>query len=216
MKKGSWTRVGGVGGIVFFVSLAILIVLMPLSHSVSEPAFNASSNAFLAYAKSESELPFTLELLGVLGLFGFVVFGAVLADRFRAEEERSNVPSILVLLATAAFSVLWLAELGIRLADKFRHQDVDATGASILFGLSNGIFVISWAAIGGFLVAAGVASLSSRAFGSWLGWAALAIGIGMLLAVAAPLSALWFFAYLLFFCWVLVTSVLLLGSGPRT
>src|SRR5262245_7918850 len=127
MKKGSWTRVGGVGGIVFFVSLAILIVLMPLSHSVSEPAFNASSNAFLAYAKSESELPFTLELLGVLGLFGFVVFGA-----------------------------------------------------------------------------------------AWLGWAALAIGIGMLLAVAAPLSALWFFAYLLFFCWVLVTSVLLLGSGPRT
>src|SRR6266702_8325133 len=55
-----WTRVGGVGGIVFFVSLLVLIALMPLSHSITEPAFDAPSSAFLAYAKSEADLPFAL------------------------------------------------------------------------------------------------------------------------------------------------------------
>jgi hypothetical protein len=205
-----------VGGILFFVSLAVLIVLMPLSHSVSEPGFDASSSAFLAYARSESDLPFALELLGVLGLLGFVAFGAVLADRFRVEEERSNVPSTLVLLASAVFAVLWLIELGIRFSGRFRRGDLDATGASVLYGVSNGFFVISWAAIGGFLVAAGVASLRSRAFPSWLGWAAVAIGVGMFLAVIAPLSAFWLLPYFLFFLWVLATSVMLLRSTPTT
>ena len=67
-----WARLGGAGGVVFFISLAILIVLMPLSHSVAEPGFDASASAFLAYGKSQASLPFALELLGVLGLFGFL------------------------------------------------------------------------------------------------------------------------------------------------
>ena len=198
---------------VFFISLGVLIALMPLTYSVSEPAFDAPSRAFLAYAKSELSLPFALELVGVLGLFGFVVFGAVLADRVRVAGERSNIPSTLVLLTTVGFSVLWLAEFGMSFAEKFRQQDLDAAGASILYGLANGLFVISWAAIGGFLVTAGAASLWSRALPSFLGWAALVIGIGMFLSVAAPLTALWLLPYLLFFLWVMATSVLFLWGS---
>lgn len=198
---------------VFFISLGVLIALMPLTYSVSEPAFDAPSRTFLAYAKSELSLPFALELVGVLGLFGFVVFGAVLADRVRVAGERSNIPSTLVLLATVGFSVLWLAELGMNFAEKFRQQDLDAAGASILYGLANGFFVISWAAIGGFLVTAGAASLWSRALPSLLGWAALVIGIGMFLSVAVPLTALWLLSYLLFFLWVMATSVLFLWGS---
>lgn len=200
---------------VFFASLAVLIVLMPLSHSVSEPAFDASSNAFLTYAKSEANLPFALNLLGILGLFGFVVFAAVLVDTFRIDEDRSNTPSVLVALTAGVFIVLWLGELGIRFAETFRHSDLDASSASVLYGLSNGVFVISWAAVGAFLVAAGVASLWSRVFPAWLGWAALVIGIAMFLAVAAPLGAFWYFPYLLFFVWVLATSIALLRIEPR-
>ena len=48
--------------IVFFVSLLVLIALMPLSHSVPEPAFDASSSTFLAYAKSAApEAPWLRE-----------------------------------------------------------------------------------------------------------------------------------------------------------
>ena len=104
-----WTRVGGVGGIVFFVSLLVLIALMPLSHSITEPAFDAPSSAFLAYAKSEADLPFALGLVGVLGLFGFALFAAVLTARFRVAEKPSDVAPTLVLLASAIFIVLWLA-----------------------------------------------------------------------------------------------------------
>jgi len=211
-----WSRVGGAGGVVFFVSLAVLIVLMPLSHSVSEPAFDAPSNAFLAYAKSESNLPAALELAGVLGLFGFVVFAGVLAEKLRRHDEAWNVPSVLVLLATAVFTASWLALFGLRFANRFRHADLDASGAGVLYGLSNGVFVSSWAAIGGFLIASGVASLWSRAFPAWLGWAAIVIGIAMVLSVASPLSAVWFFPYFLFFFWVLAASVVLLIGEART
>jgi hypothetical protein len=209
-----WTRVGGVGGIVFFVSLVALIALMPLSHSISEPAFDAPSSAFLAYAKSEADLPFALSLVGVLGLFGFGLFAVVLTARFRVADDRSNVASTLVLLAAGIFIVLWLAELGFALAQTFRRADLDATGASILFGLSNGIFVVSWCAIAAFVAASGLAALSTRALPRWLGWPALLIGIALFLAGAAPLTAIWFFPYFLFLVWVLATSVVLLLRKP--
>lgn len=211
-----WTRVGGVGGIVFFVSFVVLIALMPLSHSIPEPAFDAPSSAFLAYAKSEADLPFALSLVGVLGLFGFALFAAVLTFRFRVADDRSNVASTLVLLAAGVFIVLWLAELGFATAQTFRRGDLDATGASILFGLSNGVFVVSWSAIAAFLAASAFAALSTRALPPWLGWSALVIGIGLFLAGAAPLSAIWLFPYFLFLVWVLATSVVLLVRKPTT
>jgi len=211
-----WTRVGGVGGIVFFVSLVVLIALMPLSHSIPEPAFDAPSNAFLAYAKSEADLPFALWLVGVLGLFGFALFAAVLAVRFRVAGDRSHVASTLVLLAAGTFMVLWLAELAFAIAQTFRRADLDATGASIFFGLSNGIFVVSWSAIAAFLAASGLAALSTRALPRWLGWPAPVIGIGLFLAGAAPMSSIWFFPYFLFLVWVLATSVVLFVTKPNS
>jgi len=211
-----WTRVGGVGGIVLFVSLVVLIALMPLSHAIPEPSFDAPSNAFLAYAKSEADLPFALSLVGVLGLFGFALFAAVLTVRFRVADDRSNAASTLVLLAAGIFIVLGLAELAFAIAQTFRRADLDTTGASILFGLSNGIFVVSWSAIAAFLAASGLAALSTRALPAWRGWPALVIGIGLFLAGAAPLSAIWFFPYFLFLVWVLATSVVLLMRKPTT
>jgi hypothetical protein len=205
-----------VGGIVFFISLVVLIALMPLSHSIAEPAFDAPSSAFLAYAKSESDLPFALSLVGVLGLFGFALFAAVLTVRFRVADNRSNAASTLVLLAAGIVIVLWLAELAFAVAQTFRRADLDATGASILFGLSNGIFVVSWSAIAAFLAASGLAALSTRELPPWLGWPALVIGIGLFLAGAAPLSAIWFFPYFLFLVWVLATSVVLIVRKPTT
>lgn len=210
-----WTRVGGVGGIVFFVSILVLIALMPLSHSVPEPAFDAPSSAFLVYAKSASDLPFALSLVGVLGLFGFALFAAVLTVTFRDADDRSNVASNLVLLTAAVFIALWLTELGFATGQTFRRADLDATGASILFSLSNGIFVVSWSAMAAFLAASAFAALSTRALPPWVGWSALVIGIGLFLAGAAPLSAIWFFPYFLFLVWVLATSVVLLVRKPR-
>lgn len=206
----SWTRIGAVGGIVFFVSLVTLIALMPLSHSIPEPAFDAPSSAFLAYAKSEADLPFALSLVGIVGLYGFALFAAALTVRFRVADDRSKLASTLVLLAAGIFIVLWLAELGFGLAQTFRRADLDATGASILFGLANGIFVVSWSAIAAFLAASSFAAISTRALPPWLGWPALVIGVGMFLAGVAPLSAIWFFPYFLFLLWVLASSVVLL------
>jgi hypothetical protein len=211
-----WARLGSVGGIVFFVSLLVLIVLMPLSHSVPEPAFDAPSSAFLAYAKSGADVPFPLALVGVLGLFGFALFAAVLTARFRVAENRSDVAPSLVLLAAGVFIVLWLAELGIGFAETLRRNDLDATSASVFFGLANGIFVVSWFAIAAFLAACGFAALRTGRLPRWLGWAALVIGAGLFLAGGVPLTAIWYFPYFLFFLWVLAASFVLLRTGPET
>ena len=210
-----WSRAGAVGGIVFFVSLLVLIALMPLSHSKPEPAFDAPSSAFLAYEQSAAALPSALALVGVLGLFGFAIFASVLTIRFRVAGNRSDVASALVLLAAGTFIVLWLAELGIGFAQTFRRADLDASSASVLFGISNGVFVISWSAIAGFLVASGGATLWTRALPAWLGWSAAVIGIALFLASAVPLAPIWYLPYLLFFVWVLATSVALLISTPQ-
>lgn len=200
----------------FVISLLILIALMPLSHSLTEPAFDASSSALLAYAKSQADLPFALGLIGVLGLYGFAVFAVVLAARFRVAESRSDVASTLVLLTAAIFIALWLAEFGLSLAQTLRRASLDATSASVLSGISNGVFVVSWSAVAAFVAASGIAALWTRALPAWLGWSALVIGIGLFVAGAAPLTAIWLLPYLLFFVWVVATSVQLLRSGPTT
>jgi len=207
-----WNRAGGVGGILFVVSLLLVVAVGPLTNPTPEPAFNAPSSAFLAFARSADSRLDLLELIGIAGMFGFVLFAAVLCARFQAAERAWTAPVILVVLATAVLSTLWLAEFGIRFAGDFRRASLDATSASLLFGLANGIFVVSWAAIAGFLAAAGIAALHYRSMPRWLAWSAPVIGTALLLTVAVPLTFLWFVPYFLFYMWVLAVSVLLLRS----
>jgi hypothetical protein len=52
----------------------------------------------------------------------------------------------------------------------------------------------------------------------WLGWWAIAVGVGMVLARAAWVADAWLAPYLLFWLWVVVFAVRLLrrpvSSGP--
>jgi hypothetical protein len=207
-----WARAGGVGGILFVVSLFVLISVGPLTNPTSEPAFNAPSSALLAYAKSDKGGLYPLALVGIAGMFGFLLFAAVLIAKFRDSQRAMSAPSILVVLATAVFTALWLAEFGVTFAGQFRRGDLDPMGASVFYGLANGIFVVSWAAITGFLATAGVAALSSGTLPRWLAWSGLGIGAALLLAVAIPLTAVWLLPYLLFYVWVVAVSVVLLRS----
>ena len=208
-----WTQAGGIGGLLFVVLLLILVSLGPLTNPVPEPPFDASSQALLAYAKAGQDPP-RLALAGFVGLFGFLVFAASLAARFRAAREGSSIPWILVIATATVLMVMWLADFALAVGGDFRKRDLDATTASILFGIANGIFVASWAAIGGFLAASGAAALWSRALPSWLGWSALVIGPALFLTSAVPLQPIWYYPYFLFYIWVAATSVILLRSAP--
>ncbi len=207
-----WARAGAVGGVLFVVSLVVLISIGPLTNPIPEPAFNAPASAFLAYARSAKGELYPLALVGIAGMFGFLLFAAVLIAKFRSSGKASSELLILAILATAVFTLLWLAEFGIQLAGEFRRADLDATSASVFYGLANGIFVVSWAAIAGFLVTAGMAALWSHTLPRWLAWSALVIGAALFLTVAIPLTFVWFFPYLLFYVWVLAVSVVLLRS----
>ena len=209
-----WAQAGGVGGLLFVVSLWFVILWGLLTNPIPEPAFDASSQAVLTYEKASQEA--SVALVGILGLFCFLVFAVSLAARVREASDRSITPWILVIATAVVFVVTWLAAFALMVGGDFRQRDLDAVGASILWGASQGLFVVSWCAVGGFLVAAGAAALWSHGLPSWLGWWALVIGAGMFISSAVPLTSIWFYPYVLFFAWVIAASVVLLAQAPRS
>jgi len=201
---------------VFVASLVILILLMPLTNAVQEPAFDAPSQALLTYAKADQAPSSKIAFVGMLGLFGFLMFAVTLAVRFRDAGHGSSVPWILVIVAATVMVVMWMALVGLTIGGELRRRDIDATGASVYFGVDNGIFVASWYAVAGFLATAGAAALWSRGLPIWLGWSAVVIGAALFTASAFPLKPFWYFPYLLFYVWVAAASIALLRSAPRT
>jgi hypothetical protein len=208
-----WQLAGGAGGLLF-VALVIGVVLLPsLTTNVPEPAFDGSAAAWLAYARATASQALLTTPVGIVGIFGFLLFAVCLAARFQRAEHRMSVPSILLLLAAGLTMGLWILDEGLGLATAFRAGDLDGTTASLLYGLANGVFAASWFGIAGLLVAAGLGTLASRSLPRWLGWFALVVGAGFFAAACFPLTALWLVPYALFYLWVVAVSVVLLRGA---
>jgi len=213
MTEPRWQLAGGAGGILFVLLVVGIVLWAPLTTSVPEPAFDGPARDWLAYARAIAGQTMPEAPVGVLGIFGFVLFAVCLAVRFQPAGERMSVPSILVVLTAGLTTALWLVDDGFGLAAAFRARDLDPTTASLFYGLSNGVFAVSWFAIGALLVAAGLGTLASGALPGWLGWSALVVGAGYCVAACFPLTALWFAPYGLFYLWVVAVSVVLLRGA---
>jgi hypothetical protein len=192
------------------VLIFVSILWAPLTTTVPEPPFDGSSQAWLSYALAthgEAGIP---SVIGALGMLVFLLFAASLANRLASVGAPTSVPSILVVLTGGLVIALWLADSGLGIAVALRERTLDAEGAGVLYGIANGLFVVSWFALGGFLFAVGLGTLVGRGLPQWLAWPAFAIGAGFFVAGALPLAQFWLVPYLLFYGWMLTTSVVLL------
>jgi hypothetical protein len=214
MTQTRWLRVGGGAGIVFVVLVWAYVLWAPLFVSTPEPPFDGPANDWLAYARATRSVNFVAAPLITVALFAFLLFAVSLSIKLRPRDEGPNVPSTLVLLMAGLMIGLIMAATGVGLAGSFRVADLNAASASLLYGLDNGLFVMTWLAIGGLLAAAGVGGLTYRTLPRWLSWPAPFIGVGFVVAAALPLTFVWFAPYVLFYVWVLATSVVLIRTRP--
>ncbi len=192
------------------VLIFVVILGAPLTTSVPEPPFDGSSQRWLSYALATHGQAGIQSAIGALGMLGFLLFAASLAARLEPQGGPPSVPSILVILTGGLVIALWLADSGLGIAVGLRERALDAAGAGLLYGIANGLFVVSWFALGGFLFAVSVGTLVWRGLPQWLAWPAFVIGAGFFVAGALPLAQFWLVPYLLFYGWVITTSVFLL------
>ena len=194
-----------------FAALATMVLLfVPIvAASGQEPAFDGSAAEIMTFLHSvSSPLADFGRFVSVVGLLAFLWFVVGLSIVMRAAEGplawRSSIAAASgVALVTLVLGGAWDAA-------SLRVDDIDPAIARYAFDLGNASFANGWVVLGSFALCSGLSILSSGLFRPWLGWWAVASGIGLILSRAVWTSEIWFFPYALFWIWVIVIAVLLL------
>jgi hypothetical protein len=113
-------------------------------------------------------------------------------------------------VVVVATTILGSWELAVFRAD----QGLDPQLARLVFDLGNLSFASAWVALGSFSLASGWVMVSARSAARWLGWWAIVAGAGLVAVRAIWTTQLWLIPYALFWIWVLVVSVRLIGHRP--
>jgi hypothetical protein len=176
----------------------------------AEPAFDAPAAAILAFFDARDPWLFPagayLSTLGLAALLWF--FGGTYAI-LKSNEGASPWRSTIALISGVAF-VAGVGGGGWQLATFRTAEGLDPQLARFAFDMGNLGFASAWVALGSFAIAAGWVLLTSPSFPRWLGWWALAAGVGLVAARAVWTSPFWFFPYILFWVWVVAMCVVVL------
>jgi len=161
------------------------------------------------------KIGFTMEFLGFLAFMFFLGWIAhALRARGGAATWLGSVAGIagVVTIAVKLSSVMPMA------AGRLNHADISASTARVLADMNGAAFVLTFLTFGTFLLALGLAILSSGLLGRVAGWTAVVFGtLGVVLALLTGVdpvntNPMPFLAGLL---WVLAVSVRLAWKGPR-
>src|SRR5215472_3663198 len=213
-RTGTRLRAAGIAG------LAAAVLLFGgqgfiLASGTAEPAFGASAAEIQRFWETRDTALFStgsyLMVLGLVALLWFVcgVHTAVRGDG----GQHQWLPTVALASGVAAVGPPLLDAW--QLAVFRASEGLDPQLSRFAFDMGNLGFASAWVALGSFAIAAGWAALSSRSLPAWLGWWAVAVGIGLVAARAAWTSPAWFVPYALFWLWVLVVSVrFMAGRSP--
>jgi hypothetical protein len=93
--------------------------------------------------------------------------------------------------------------------------ELDVDSARLAYAVSNALFILPWAPLAVALFAAAAVILGDDVLPRWFGWATLAQAIAFVVGFAASAATeAAFFAYVLFWLWLLVAAVALVRQ-PR-
>ena len=209
MGTAGWERVGAAGGIAFVLLQIAAQALIQVGGA--EPPFDAPAAAAAAFfATRDGGLFAAGDYLSTLSLVPFLWFLGRLWSALRRGE---GEPAWLSLVAVAS-GLLFAAAAGggdWALAVFRREEGLDPQMARLLFDRGNLGFANAWVMLGSLCLATGVVAIRTRALPRWLGWAGVALAVGLLAARAGWASTgLAFVPYVLFWLWLLALSVVLL------
>lgn len=210
-------------GIAGWAATAMLFsgVILMSSTGTPEPNFDAPAAEIQRYLETQSATAMAAGgFLLAFGLCALLWFVCGLSAALRRSGARPEwLPTVVVASGTAAVAALLF---GAPQAAGFRGGDgLDTQVAQFAFDLGNVTFANMWVALGSLSLASGWAILSGRAepgspgrprLPSWLGWWALAAGVGFLVARMMWPTYVWVIPYLPFWVWVLVVSTRMLRT----
>ena len=186
-----------------------------LASGTAEPAFGASTAEIRRFWETRDTAFFStgsyLTVLGLVALLWFVC-GVHTAIRGNGSQHQW-LPTVALASGVAAVGATLLDAW--QLAVFRASEGLDPQLSRFAFDMGNLAFASGWVALGSFAIAAGWAALPSRSLPGWLGWWAVAAGIGLVAARAVWTSPACHVPYALFWLWVLVVSVrFLTGRSP--
>jgi magnesium-transporting ATPase (P-type) len=201
-------RVAGIAGL----AAVVLIFVAVLVGTRQEPTFNAAATEVLSYYQSPNTpgADFRSFVLTV-GLITFVWFVVALTTLLRRAEGEPPWRSTIAMVS----GVLLVAPVlsGSEVAAAFRADDLDPQIARYAFDEAQAAFANARVALGSFAVCCGWVIVSTRFLPRWLGWLAIASGVGLVLSRISWTSYIFLLPYGLFWLWVLVVAVLLIRRG---
>ena len=197
------------------VSVALLFASIIAISTVGEPSFLASAEQARAFFINGSQgwvqTATALTSLAAIGLIWFVVGLSLLLGRAEGSPPwRSAVAlaSGIMLPAYLLLEMSWEAA-------SFGAADLDLAVASYAFDAGNLGFANVWLAMASFAMCCGWVILSTRVVGRWLGWLAIASGLGLVISRFFWTSEIWYLPYFTFWIWVIIICVRLVWR-PRT
>ena len=114
------------------------------------------------------------------------------------------------------FVALALVLSGNEVAATSRAEDLDPQIARYAFDEGQAAFANTRVALGSFAVCCGWVIASTQFLPRWVGWLAIASGVGLALSRISWTSYIWLAPYLIFWLWMITVSILLLRRNlPR-
>ena len=141
----------------------------------------------------------------------FVWFVVALTTLLRRVEGEAPWRSAIAMASGVLFVALVLS--GNEVAATLRADDLDPQIARYAFDEAHVAFGNAWVALGSFAVCCGWVIVSTRFLPRWLGWLAIASGVGLALSRTTWTTEVFLLPYGLFWLWVLIVAVLLIRRG---
>jgi Domain of unknown function (DUF4386) len=209
----AWQRMGRVTGVAGLA--AVVLIFVPIVVGTrTEPAFTATATEFLTYYKSPNTpgAPFR-SFVFTVGLVTFVWFAVALTTLLRRAEGEAAWRSAIAMGSGVLFVALVLS--GNEVAAAFRADDLDPQIARYAFDEGQVAFANARVALGSFAVCCGWVIASTGFLPRWLGWLAIASGVGLALSRISWTSYSWLLPYGMFWLWVIIVALLLLRRNFR-
>jgi hypothetical protein len=203
-------RVADAGGVLFIVFVGVGYTVFVAPHTPQDLTDPDAVVRFLT-AHPPTTSFWVGAALEAAGLTALLLFATRLAVHVRAAAPASGMPSAVVGLAVAAFTVK-LSSFAPALAGLHVGR-YDAGTVTALLDINDAAFSVSWAVDGAFALLFGLAALAYRAVPRWVAGSAVVAGTAVLVGIAAP--TLFDTMQLIFLVWLVATSGWLLARGSR-
>lgn len=211
MAKHRWEQIGAAGGIVFVLLQLTGQALIQIGGA--EPPFNAPAEEIVTFFENRNPQLFAAGgFLSVIAVFALFWFLGVLWARLRRHEEEPAWMSLVAFGSGLVSVAAVFVDSGWALAVFRIDEGLDPQLARYLFDSGNFGFATFWVFLAVFLFTTGIVILRDGALPSWLGWFGLVTAIALLIARAfwAEPSGAVFIPYVLFWLWLIVTSIILI------